>query len=358
MARTINAEHVQRGDLPRLPPPEIVVVHDDNTRLYEPDVSDLVASFRANGQLQACIGRPLPDGKIRLAAGFRRWLAGMVIWKEQEAEGIAPEDRFKLKIDIQKMSPEEALTRNIAENAERAALSPVECMRAILRLRDERGWIDSEGTAKIAALFKKSVSWVAAMEDLSGLSEAELFQVHRHFVTRGEEGIGLAVAQVLKTIPEEKREQALAEAAKDAEAASMKDKSHTPTGGDKRKGKKAKGAESTTGETSTTGAVPATPVSKEKATAKITARQMAKAAEKNGATTTRARQIKDVIEFVDGYFDGSEGLRPLHAITRELLKRITGYIAREITEVQLDNTIIKIDGCLQDYWDKYASKKK
>lgn len=326
MSRTILAEHVRRGDLPSMPADQIVVVHSENTRLYKPDVSDLVESFMIRGQLQPCVVRPLPDNRIQLVAGYRRWLAAKEIADSQTAAGVAPEDRFKLSVTVQKMSAIEALDNNIKENDERQSLSPVEYAHAIRRLRIAHGWQDNEGTEKIAALFRgpggksRTVSWVKAMEELLVLSEGEQFEVHKHFITHGEEGISQTVAQALAKVPEGDREKTLTE----ARAASMKGKSNQPTA------------------TKSTSA----------GNARIRVRDITEAAGK-----PRNKQVKELFEFVDNYFDGSMALMPLHQVTEELLTRVKGYMKGEVTELQLDNTIMKIDGCLHKHFARYLQDK-
>jgi len=326
MSRQIVAEHVRRSDLPTLPADQIVVVHNENTRLYEPDVSDLVESFLKNGQLMPCLVRPLPDGRIQLVAGYRRWLAAMAISKMQETDGIPPEDRFKLAVVVQKMSAVEALDRNIIENDQRKNLSPVEYAHAIRRLRIAHGWQDTEGTQKLAHLFRgptgkpRSAAWITSMEDLLSLSEGEQFEVHKHFITSGEEGISQTVAQVLAKVPEGDREKTLTE----ARAASMKGKGNQPSA--------TKSASA--------------------GNARIRVRDISTAAGK-----IKGKQIKDVIEFVDGYFDGSMVNMPLHQMSEEFLTRIKAYLKGEVTELQLDNTIMKIDGCLHKYYARYLQEK-
>ncbi len=326
MSRQIVAEHVRRSDLPTLPADQIVVVHSENTRLYKPDVSDLVEGFLSDGQLQPCLVRPLPDGRIQLVAGYRRWLAAKEIAESQEAAGVPPEDRFKLAVVVSKMSAVEALDKNIKENDQRRNLSPIEYAHAIRRLRIAHGWQDADGTEKLATLFRgpsgkpRSTAWVTSMEDLLSLSEGEQFEVHKHFVSSGEEGISQTVAQVLAKVPEEDREKTLA----DARAASMKGKGHQPNA----------------------------PRTTSAGNARIKVRDISDAAGK-----TRTKQVKELIEFVDGYFDGSMAAMPLHQVSEELLTRIKGFMKGDITDPQLHNTIMKIDGCLHKYYARYAQEK-
>lgn len=326
MSRQITADFLKRGDLPMLPADQIVVVHNENTRLYEPDVSDLVESFLSDGQLQPCLVRPLPDNRVQLVAGYRRWLAAREIADSQAAAGVPPEDRFKLAVVVTKMSAVEALDKNIVENDKRRNLSPIEYAHAIRRLRIAHGWQDAEGTQKLANLFRgptgkpRSTAWVTSMEDLLSLSEGEQFEVHRHFTSSGEEGISQTVAQVLAKVPEGDREKTLA----DAREASMKGKSHRPN----------------------------EPKSTSAGNARIKVRDISTAAGK-----VKTKQVKELIEFVDSYFDGSEALRPLHEVSEELLTRIKGYMKGEYTELQLDNTVMKIDGCLHKYFARYLQDK-
>lgn len=328
MARTINAEHVTRTDIFLVPPAQIVVDHTQNTRLYKPDVSDLIDGFKASGQLQPCVVRPLTEGLIQLVAGYRRWMAAMEIVKEQEKEGIAYEDRFKLACSLKKIGPDDALIDNIRENADRQDLSPIENAVAIQRLRNLRGWHDSTGTQKIADLFRRSVSWVIKTEELLALEESIRIQVHQNFMTDGKEGILLSVGQFLANVPEAKRPQIL----KDAVALA------TPVNN-----------------------IPAQAVasgSSPKSTSpRVKIRDVIKAAEVNGVNTQRKRDAKEFIEFIDSYFDGSEALRPLHPVTQELLKRLRGFFDRKFNDTQIDNVLVgKIDVCLVQHYANTAHK--
>jgi ParB/RepB/Spo0J family partition protein len=331
MSRQINAEHVKRGDLPSIPPNQIVVDHSENTRLYEPDYSDLVQSFKTDGQLQPCIVRPLPDGRVQLVAGYRRWMAAKCIADEQEHEGVPPEDRFKLAVVVQKMSPTEALDRNIVENHEREALSPIEQAHAIRRLRNAHGWTNGADTIKIAKMFRKSFAWVGETEELLTLPEERQKQVHANFVSKGQEGISRAVGLVLTTIPEDHQEAALIEAELVTMAGKKNDPKakHSSTDADKKPGK-----------------------------AKIKARVLSSVAEKHGATKLANRTARDLVELVDGYFDGSEALNKLHPITEELLKRIKGFITREADDAKFDGTLLKIDAVLKLYYEQYVAQKR
>lgn len=336
MARAINAEYVKRGDLPSLPASQVVVDHSENTRLYEPDFSDLVEAFKTEGQLQPCIVRPLADGKLQLVAGYRRWMAADFIEKEQAAAGVPPEDRFKLAVVVQKMSPTEALDRNVSENQNRSSLSPVEAAHTIRRLRIAHGWNDNPGTEKIAAIFKTSVYWVDETEELLGLTEAQQFEIHKHFTSKGKEGLKKSVALVLRNVPEEKQEEVLEE----ARQASMAGKKNTPAGKKKASSDKSE-----------------KPLTKSQGNAKIKVRDITKAAEKAGAANLKDRTVKDMKEMISSYFDGSEALRKLHPVTNELLERIGGFFTRKFTEAQFDRTVMKIDGCMAEYYAKYMEKQ-
>lgn len=342
MARTINAEHVRRTDMFYVPPDQVFVDHKENTRLYKPDVSGMITSLKLNGQWQPVVVRPLPQGLIQLVAGYRRWMAAMEIIKEQAEAGVPYEDRFKIACTLQKIGPSDALIANIGENADRESLSPIENAVAIKRLRDLRGWHDAEGTEKIAAIFKKSIAWVNETEDLLTLSEEHRFAVHTHFVTNGHAGIKLAVAHILKNIPEDKRNKIL----EDAAAASVTGKNNTPTG---KKKTASEPAVDPSSEPASPPAEPASPPAKP-STANIKVRDIATAAQKNGVAVSRARDRKEFTDFLDGYFDGSEALHPFHPVMVELLKRIRGFFDREFTEVQIDNTLCKIDACLAQHY--------
>jgi ParB/RepB/Spo0J family partition protein len=324
MARTINAEHVTRTDIFLVPPAQIIVDHKENTRLYKPDVSDLVEGFKTTGQLQPCLVRPLPQGLIQLVAGYRRWMAAMVIAKEQAAENIAVENRFKLACSLQKIGPDEALIANLSENADRQDLSPIENAVAIDRLRKLRGWLDSEGTEKIARIFKRSTTWVTKTEELLALSEEHRLQVHQHFITEGKQGLSLSVGQILAHVPEEKRAKVLQDAAALAAPAN-----NIPS----------QAVDAVSRDSSAT--------AKKTSVPRVKIRDVVRAAEANGVETQRRRDGKEFKEFLDGYFDGSEALHPLHPIVQELIKRQSGFFDRKFTENQIDSTLHKISDFLK-----------
>lgn len=333
MARTINAEHVTRTDIFLVPPAQIIVDHKENTRLYKPDVSDLIEGFKTSGQLQPCVVRPLPQGLIQLVAGYRRWMAAMAVAKEQADEGIAYENRFKLACALQKIGPDEALIANLSENADRQDLSPIENAVAIKRLRDLRGWHDSDGTEKIAKIFKRSATWVIKTEELLKLSEEHRVQVHQNFITEGKEGLSLSVGQILTRVPEEKRAKVLTDAATLS----------TPENNIPPQAAKAASESTPSGKASSP---------------RVKIRDVVKAAEANGVDTARKRDTKEWIEFLGGYFDGSEALHPLHSVTQELLKRMLGFPDRKFSEAQIDATLRKIDDCLHAHYSEAAPVRR
>lgn len=356
MARKIDADYVQRGDLPSIPPDQIVVNEIENTRRYKPNVSRLVESFLKYGQLEACVVKPIPGdhgSKVQLVAGYRRWRAAMEIWKQQEAAGHPVEERFKLKCEVQAVASDKTLEVNIIENVERENLSPVENAHAIRRFRIERGLVGTEGTEKIAAIFHQKPKWVTDTEELLMLTQAEQDQVHDHFMTRGESGISLAVARELLKLPESQREGTLEKAraalAQDVNIPVRKTTS-VPT---------VKAVSLIEGVQEPE--PPGKPAKKRTGKARVTAGGIKEAATgtKEPKTRTTLDAAKEFNALLDGYFDGSEALRPLHAATQELLKRISGFLKPTATTTvgQIDGTIGRIDGCLHAYYAKFVESK-
>ena len=107
---------------------------------------ELFEDLREKGQLQNLVARCLPDGKVQLLAGYRRYIA-------LKALGKKPED-MDIKI-LENVSDKEAVLMALSENRKRMSLSPIEEGRAFRTLRKLRMPID-----EIALRNKVSESYV------------------------------------------------------------------------------------------------------------------------------------------------------------------------------------------------------
>ena len=325
MSRYINAQHVRRADLPHIPPPEIEVVHDENTRMFKPDVSDLVESFKREGQRQPCLVRPISNDRVQLVAGYRRWMAAMEIWEEQRKAGVEEKDRFKLMCVVVKVSPEKAFLTNLTENFARQELSPTEAAHAIQRARTLFGWVDDEGTKQIASHMHRSVSWVLKTEEILTFAENLQYQIHLNFKTKGEEGMTRAVAEIVAAVPADRQEKVLEE----ARAASMAGQAHSP-------GKAPK--------------------------AKLKAKDVANAAARNtadtGEKTLPRRTLKEWISCLEEYFEDEAELKSYHPFTRQWLSTLIGYWDRKVDEHGFDGMLMRLNDLCIAYWEKFEQDKR
>lgn len=179
MAMKISAGDYGRGDLYFFDPKEIVVhetlngrwdAHDEN------DVAKLVKSFeepdtngQPTGQLQPVQVRRLADKRVQLVLGFRRWKASL---KYNELHQDTP---MKLKAIVVEINDEEALRRNIIENRERKATTPMDDAITQNRLREQHGWNDT----RIASFYDVTPPYVGQLRKLLTLTTDVQKLIHR-----------------------------------------------------------------------------------------------------------------------------------------------------------------------------------
>ena len=90
-------------------------------------IAELAESIVANGVVQPILVRPLPNGRYKLIAGERRWLASQKVGKAT------------IPAILRQVSDEQAMEITIVENLQRADLNPIEQAKAYERLGREFG---------------------------------------------------------------------------------------------------------------------------------------------------------------------------------------------------------------------------
>lgn len=121
--------------------------HPDNVRDSLGDLTELAASIRAHGILQALVVEKAPDGDgFRVLAGNRRRAAA-------ELAGL----RYVDVVLRRDMDDAERLTMMLVENCQRRDLNPIEQARAMQRLQVDSGY----DQFTIAREVGKSVAWVS-----------------------------------------------------------------------------------------------------------------------------------------------------------------------------------------------------
>jgi len=140
--------------------------------------------------------RRIEDHKVQLVAGYGRYTA--VKYINTVLQPAAP---VKLQCKVMDLNPEEAFVRNLVENIERAATTPIDDAHNQRRLREQYGWSE----AKIADFYKKSVAYISQLRKTLVLP-TEIQQG----VAQG--SIPLAAALDLAALPAQEQKEAVAEA--------------------------------------------------------------------------------------------------------------------------------------------------
>lgn len=156
MAIKIEVGEARRGDLWFVKPSNILVDWTKNGRDEPPSDAEsrvLAKDIRDNGQLQPVLGRRLPDRRVELVFGFRRYAAALLIERED------PE--FRLKIVVEDMNEKQAFLRNVRENLHRKDVTPIDSAHNIERL--ERYGVSPQ---EIADVFGISTTQVASFRKL------------------------------------------------------------------------------------------------------------------------------------------------------------------------------------------------
>lgn len=181
----------KKGDVFLIDPALIELPADLQGRAYEPDLTDLIASLKTQGQLQP-IGIRKDGDKVVAVYGFSRVRALRAVNESVPGEKMLCKCLY---LDINEF---EAFTRNITENRERNAVSVVDTAINIAKLRDRFGKTLDE----IAALYRRSPAWVRSHLHILGLDEPTRRKLHT-----GE--LALSTALELVKIPAAERSDVL-----------------------------------------------------------------------------------------------------------------------------------------------------
>jgi len=154
MAVKIKAgDDVKRGDLFHVDPFQVEVKEDLRGRCQPPShdyIAALAVSLLEHGQLQPVVARRNSDQRLVLTAGFTRCAAVRMIRKgfTYAPEGQEPQEykdeNFKLQVKVSDCNDEQAFIRNVVENAQRKATSPMDDAINQERMRENYGMNDSE----------------------------------------------------------------------------------------------------------------------------------------------------------------------------------------------------------------------
>jgi ParB family chromosome partitioning protein len=199
MAMQLNAGEIGRADLFSILPDNIVVNEADNGRAvpHSPEeIEALAHSILTYGQQQPVVVRRVADRKVALVSGYGRYKAVRHI-----NAVLRPNSPVKLQCKVVDCNPEEAFVRNIVENNERAATTPVDDAHNQRRLREEFGWSEQ----RIADFYKRSVAYISQLRKTLQLS-----QPIQQAVVSGKMAVSTAIDLV--ELPEAARQEAVAEA--------------------------------------------------------------------------------------------------------------------------------------------------
>lgn len=181
-------------------PIELVIINDELNGRIEPitdaDIDRMVNSILEVGQLQPCVVRK--DGDFyNLAFGFTRAKAVKRI-----NERKLTEEPLLLKCISARMTDEEALRRNIAENTHRNATTCIDDAHNQQALRDQ-GMNNTE-IAKFYGISNSKVTEYAKLLDLS--------EKHQMLVHRGKLAKSAAILLLTSACPPERYDEVLKEA--------------------------------------------------------------------------------------------------------------------------------------------------
>ncbi|HEY7331254.1 MAG TPA: ParB/RepB/Spo0J family partition protein [Gemmataceae bacterium] len=199
MAMQLNAGEIGRADLFSILPENIVVNEAENGRAVphsQEEIEALANSILTYGQQQPVVVRRIEDKKVALVSGYGRYKAVSHINRV-----LRLENPVKLQCKVVDCNPEEAFVRNIVENNERAATTPVDDAHNQRRLREEFGWTEQ----RIADFYKRSVAYISQLRKTLQLS-----QPIQQAVAKG--NMAVSAALDLVELTEAARQKAVAEA--------------------------------------------------------------------------------------------------------------------------------------------------
>ena len=199
MAMQLNAGEIGRADLFSILPENIVLNEADNGRAVphsQEEIEALANSILTYGQQQPVVVRRIEDKKVALVSGYGRYKAVGHI-----NTVLRPDSPVKLQCKVVDCNPEEAFVRNIVENNERAATTPVDDAHNQRRLREEFGWTEQ----RIADFYKRSVAYLSQLRKTLRFSPTI-----QQAMAKGDMAVSAALDLV--ELPEAARPQAVAEA--------------------------------------------------------------------------------------------------------------------------------------------------
>ena len=137
-------------------------------KTFDPEyIQELAESMKANGQWDAVLLRPLPDGTYQTVAGACRTRAANLLgWTEIRAE-------------VQEMDDDRAEALALDTNIKRRNLSPVEEAEAIRRMIEVHKW----SLRRAAETFGKSHPWIVNQLKLAAAAPEVKDQVVRRVTT-------------------------------------------------------------------------------------------------------------------------------------------------------------------------------
>lgn len=195
--KKLDVSAVVSKDAFSVDPAAVVADQEKNGRLFPhsaEDIAERVRSYEQLGQLQPVTVRQ-EAGRLLLVYGFLRHAAAV------RFNELHPEAPMKLKCVLAEVNEEEAFLRNIAENEQHKAVSPMDRAFNQRRLRDGYGWADN----RIAEFYGVHPSYVCQLKKLLQLDTTSQQMVH-------DGKLALAAAFALADLPPEQRAAVVAKA--------------------------------------------------------------------------------------------------------------------------------------------------
>lgn len=209
MAIRVNAgSDMKRADLMLVDPHQVEVkegLRGRSTPPTEAEIIDMAVSLMDQGQLQPVRCRRIAGDRLELSLGFTRMAASRLI-RDGFVDPLGNkrhDSSWLIKVQVVDGNDETAFIDNIVENCHRKSTSPIDDALNQNRLRERYAKTDDE----IAALYRRSKSWVATLSKLVRLDRKVQSLVHTG-------DMSVQAALDLLDAPAESREQVIAAATK------------------------------------------------------------------------------------------------------------------------------------------------
>lgn len=198
MAMQISAgDGVKRTDEFLVDPLNIKADNSVNGRWLPQEEEDILAkvkSFEENGQLQPVVARRLSDKTLELVMGWGRRAAAI------RFNELHPDKPMKLRVCVvDKISDEEALRKNVAENRDRKDTTPMDDAINHVKFRGH-GWTDK----RIAEYYGYKQAYVSQLKKLLTLPVDIQMRVHRK-----ELSVGAAISLAATGLSPDEQKEAL-----------------------------------------------------------------------------------------------------------------------------------------------------